>query len=460
MTEEAGVIVVGGGVTGLCAAHYLAEEVGRDRVLVLEGSDYVGGQTRTDRINGFTCDWGPNGFLDREPATLRWIEALGIGDQLVRCDEAAARRFILKDDRLHEVVGPPRFFLSSLLSLRGRARLCCEPLVRPKRDDTPESIWAFAARRIGREAADLMVTPMASGVFGGDAKGLSMAHCFPRMVAMERDYGGLVRALIAKRRKDKTVSPLGPRGTLTSFERGIGFLPETLSQLLADRIRARTRVTRLTRRDHSWRVETDTGAAFTAQAVVVALPAHAATAITVGLDADLSGALGAIPYADLAVVCTGYPREKVGHELRGFGFLVPRNQGRRVLGCLWTSSIFGHRAPDNWVHLRTMYGGATDPEAVHLSDAELLELLEREVHPALRIDVAPEFASIYRHGRGIPQYTLRHGACLDAIAAGERRRAGLVFAGNAYRGVGLNDCVASAHGAIERLRRGVPDLFS
>jgi len=451
MVEETKIAIIGGGVTGLCAAQYLAEAFGRESILLLEASDYVGGQTRTDHIGGFSCDWGPNAFLDREALTLKWIEDLGIRDQLIQCNEAAAHRFILKDGCLHEVVEPLKFLLTPLLSLKGRARLCCEPLVKTRRDDAPESIWDFAARRIGREAADTMVTPMASGVFGGDAKQLSMAHCFPRMVAMEREYGSLVKALIAKKREDKRASPTGPRGTLTSFKQGIGFLPETVSRLLADRVRPETKVTQLIRPKGAYQIETEAGATVEAESVVIALPAHAASAITAALDADLSAALGTITYADIAVLCTGYPREKVGHDLNGFGFLVPRNQGKRVLGCLWTSSIFAHRAPEDSVHLRTMYGGYTDPDAVRLSDGELIDLLKREVHPVLHIHGDPEFVSIYRHSPGIPQYLLGHGRPLDAVAAAEQRHPGLAFAGNAYRGVGLNDCVLSAHRAVQRL---------
>lgn len=452
MIEETQIAIVGGGVTGLCAATYLAEAFGRNRILLLEASDYIGGQTRTDHIEGFSCDWGPNGFLDREPLTLKWVEDLRAGDQLIRCNESAAHRFILKDDRLHEVIGPPKFLLTSLLSLKGRARLCCEPLIKAKRDDAPESIWDFAARRIGREAADTMVMSMVSGVFGGDAKQLSLAHCFPRMAQMEEQYGGLVKALVAVRKQDKTASPVGPRGTLTTFEGGIGFLAETASRRFADRIRPQTKVTGLHRVGRAYRIDTEKGDAFEAASVVLALPAHAAAQVAAGLDAELGAALAAIPYADIAVVCTGYHRENVGHPLNGFGFLVPRNQRKRVLGCLWTSSIFDRRAPEGWVHLRSMYGGATDPDAVRLSDGELIEALKRDVHPALQVDGDPEFVSIYRHRPGIPQYTLTHGSRLDAIAAAERRHPGVVVAGNAYRGVGLNDCVLSAHDAVEKLK--------
>jgi oxygen-dependent protoporphyrinogen oxidase len=209
---------------------------------------------------------------------------------------------------------------------------------------------------------------------------------------------------------------------------------------------------KLQRTQAGYRLETDPGPAIDAGAVVVALPSYAASAITTDFDTALSEALGTIPYANIVVLCTGYRREKVGHDLNGFGFVVPRNQKKRVLGCIWTSSIFAGRAPEGWVQLRTMYGGYTDQEIINLTDKELLSLLKEEVESLLRVDGAPEFVQIYRWPRGIPQYVQDHGARLAQIEKAEQRHPGLAFAGNAYRGVGLNDCVLSAHRAVERLR--------
>ena len=225
MKLETRVAVLGGGVTGLCAAHYLSKAFGPDNVRLLEASDYVGGTTRTENIEGFLCDWGPNGFLNREPLTLDWIDDLELSPELVTANEAAAHRFILKNDRLMEVVGPPKFLVSPLLSAKGRARLLCEPLIKSKSNDDVETIWNFAARRIGREAADIMVSAMVLGVYGGDAKQLSLAHCFPRMAAMEKEHGTLFKALLAKRRQTSTASPMRPSCVFTTFQQFIGSNP-------------------------------------------------------------------------------------------------------------------------------------------------------------------------------------------------------------------------------------------
>jgi oxygen-dependent protoporphyrinogen oxidase len=398
-------------------------------------------------VDGFVLDWGGNGFLDREPRTLEWIDSLGLSDGLVRANTAAAKRFIYRHGRLHEIKGPPAFFFSSLLSWKARLRLCFEPFIPAKRERSPESIHGFASRRIGAEAARIMVGAMVLGVYGGDAEKLSMEHCFPRMTAMERDYGGLMKALLAINMK-RRASPMGPPGVLTSFEGGTGTLVEKAAALLGDRIRYNSAAKVVTKTESGYTVSLADGRQLKSRAVIVALPSHGAAKITAGLDLSLSQALDEIPYAGLAVVSLCFPREAVGHDLDGFGFLVPRGEGVRTLGCLWTSTLFPSQAPEDSVLLRVMIGGATDPEALGLSDEQLVALALEELTPLLDIKGEATLTRVMRHEQGIPQYTLGHEERLSAIEAGEEVFPGLAFAGNAYRGIGLNDCVLSADRAL------------
>lgn len=446
------VAVIGGGVTGLCAGWHAVQRWGGDAVRVLEAGEGPGGTTRSDREGGYILDWGPNGFLDREPATLEWMEALGAAPLLRRADESAAKRYIYRNGHLHRVAGPPAFFLSPLLSPMGRLRVCCEPLVPAKRDHANETIHDFARRRIGREAAETLVGPMVSGVFGGDFRQLSLEHCFPRMAEMERVHGGLFRALLAKRKTNPKASPAGPSGTLTTLEGGIGQLPEFAASALGASFMPRSTVRKIAPSGDGYVVSCAGGDEWHARNVVVACPAHTAAALLADTAPDAAAALAAIPYSGLAVVCAGYARVQVAHPLDGFGFLVPRDGSLRILGCLWTSSIFPHQAPADGVLLRTMLGGATDPEVLSLTDTELAALVSRELSPLLEITGAPELLRVFRHPLGIPQYTLGHGERLAALERCEAERPGLVFAGNAYRGVGLNDCVLSARRAVDRLR--------
>ncbi|MDZ4860412.1 MAG: protoporphyrinogen oxidase [Candidatus Hydrogenedentes bacterium] len=451
MRYECKALVLGGGITGLCAAHYLSEFFGRTRVLLLEAANATGGAARTDIVDGFCLDWGPNGFLDREPLTLKWIDELGLSGELVRADESAARRFILKNNALIEIRKPPAFLLSPLLSLSGRLRLMREPLVSRKRGNDPETVWSFAARRLGPEAADTLVSCMASGVYGGDAKELSMVDCFPRIAALEREYGSLLRGMFAKKRNSRAGDSMGPGGVLTSFRRGMGYLAEASSNTLGDRVLIADAAQTIERIGSSYQIKTGQGHSINAEYVVVTIPAFRAAALLASLDGEAATNLEAIPYAGITVVCSAYTRQQVDHPLGGFGYLVPKREGKRTLGCLWTSSIFPHEAPADHVLIRTMIGGATDPSALELDHEQLMDVVRNEVHSLLRISGAPLLTQVFRHARGIPQYTLGHGGRLAAIEAAENRNPGLVFAGNAYRGVGLNDCVVSAVRAVERV---------
>lgn len=444
-------IVIGAGVSGLCAAHELGKRLGQENVLVLEAGDRPGGTARTDVVDGCVLEWGPNGFLDKEPKTLEWVTELGLSEELVRANEAAAKRFVFRNGRLHQVVGPPGFLLSPLLTLRGRARLLCEPFIPGKKDDAPESIWNFAARRIGKDAADTMVSPMVTGIFGGDAKQLSLQHCFPKMAEMEQQYGGLYKALKAKKRSNPGASPMGPSGKLTCFPHGIGQLVDRAADQLGERLRLNCPVEAVRKESGDYCITLRSGEAIITKRVVVAAPAYAAAHFLRPLDDVLAATLNTIPYASIAVLCTAYHRNQVAHSLDGFGFLVPRTQGLRTLGCLWTSSLFPDQAPADTVLLRTMYGGATDPEAVQFTDAEMLAVFEREIGPLLGIQGKPELLRVFRWERGIPQYDLRHGERLAAIDTSLQRLPNCALAGNAYQGVGLNDCVLSAHAAIARL---------
>ena len=463
------VAVVGAGVSGLCAACYAEKRAGAGKVLVLEQAGEPGGCARSDRVDEFILDQGPNGFLDREPQMLEWIDDLGLTNELTPANESAARRFILKGGKLHELVGPPRFLASSVLSPTGRMRLLMEPFIKPRVDEAAETIHDFASRRIGAEAAETLVGPMVSGVFAGDARALSVEHCFPRLVALEREHGGLFRGMLAKRRERRNDgktpgSAMGPGGVLTTFRDGVGRLAEHAAEQLSGRIRFDTTITRIepersaspadpgSKSNGSGFVLTcSDGEVIHADNVILACPAYAAAAMMRGWRPEAAYALDAIPYAGLVVVCTAYRESQVLHSMDGFGFLVPRREGMRALGCIWTSSLFPHQAPPGWVLLRTMVGGYRDGDAVTLTDRELVDLVSREVHPVLGVDAVPSVTRVYRYRKAIPQYTMGHGERLRVIEDLEDEVPGLAFAGNAYRGVGLNDTVVAARRAVDRL---------
>jgi oxygen-dependent protoporphyrinogen oxidase len=453
MTSRSGtrVAIVGGGIAGLSIGYAIRRQDPGASVVVLERNPETGGNIRTEVVDGYTCEWGPDGFLDNAPATLQLVKDLGLEDRLLPSSDAARRRFIWRGKRLHEVpTSPGAFVTTRLLSLAAKIRLLCEPLG-PRPPEGDESIHDFAARRIGGEAASIMVGSMVSGIFAGDARALSLRACFPKMWELEHQYGSLVRALIATRRTRRREDAAGaPAGRLTSFRGGMAELVAALTSALGTMVRKGTPALSLQRAsDGTWLIETATGIV-EADAVVLSGPAAQSASLVRDLDPNMATDLDAIATAPLAVVCLGYEAAAAG-PLNGFGFLVPRSEGVRILGALWETSIYADRAAPGKALLRVMIGGATDPGAVLLDDETLLAIVREDLKRTMGLAVAPEFVKIIRHRRGIPQYVRGHAERMERLEATTERHGSLVLAGNSYRGVSINSCIAEANGLAVRV---------
>jgi len=445
------VVVVGGGVSGLTVAYELIERSQRMarpvEVLCLDAGDRPGGNIRTKRIDGFLCESGPNGFLDNAPATLTLATRLGISDRLIRARPEAEIRYIFRGGKLRRVpAGPSSFMTSDVISVLGRLRLICEPFIPRKRNaDQDESIYAFARRRLGKQAAAILIDSMVGGIYGGDSKNLSLAATFAKMHAMEKEHGSLVRAMLAKRKQSGGGGPSGPGGKLTSFNDGMQEFITALSSAVGDRLRLETPVEKISDMgSRGFRVLLKSGAPFDADAVVLACPSWKSAELVEEFDSELGGAMAAIPSAPLAVVHLGFSKAALGDKLNGFGYLTPRGQGLRSLGTIWTSSLFENRAPDGRCLLTTMVGGALYPEATSLTDSELISLVRKDLGISMGITVEPYFSQIYRHPRGIPQYTLGHLDRLKTIDERLKQHPRLWVSGNSYRGIAINACIEEA----------------
>lgn len=456
------VVIVGGGIAGLSIARAVRAETPGADVVVLERADRPGGYVRSERIDGYLCENGPDGFLDNAPATLALAADLGLSSRILPSRDEARRRFIFRGSRLHEVpMSPGAFATSSLLSLRGKLRVACEPFSSPApRYD--ESIRQFAERHIGREAARVLVGSMVSGIFAGDADELSLRACFPKMHEMDERYGSLVRAMMAKRREGRASNGVGaPGGRLTSFVEGMEELVEAAAASLGPAVRTSQRVTGLIARQRRGRFGgpravgsrafgiTSGGYRIEADAVVLACPAQEAAELVAPFQPAAATLLAGLRTAPLAVVCLGYDEAAVRAArgpLDGFGFLVPRGEGPRILGALWETSIYENRAPGGKVLLRVMVGGASDPEAIDLNDSTLVDVVRHDLGRTMGLSLAPSFLHVVRHRRGIPQYTIGHEARLFRLQHLLSDYPGLFVAGNSYRGVAVNACVADAPG--------------
>ncbi|PKK85005.1 MAG: protoporphyrinogen oxidase [candidate division Zixibacteria bacterium HGW-Zixibacteria-1] len=443
MTVKKRIAVIGGGISGLSALHFIKYRYADScDVKLYEKESRLGGTIGTDRTDGFVSDWGPNGFLDKVPLTLRLVSELGLDELLDPAKPSAEKRFIYRNKKLHEIhASPPKFMRSQILTLAGRLRLVMEPLVPQKKDDSDESIFDFGKRRIGRDAAEHMIVPMVSGIYGGDARKLSLKACFPIMVEMEREYGSLFKALLARKKAGSKGGPAGPAGRLTSFKNGLYTLIETMHEKYRNHIVTGRGVKKISYADNIYTLEFESGGPENFDAVICAAPAYAATGMVSVMNEELSRVLASIPYSSIAVVCSGYKKEDVAHDLAGFGFLIPRDQNVRILGSIWTSSIFSGSAPDGMVQFRTMIGGATDPQAAALSDGELADIAHRELNDILGLSAQPGYLKIFKWSQGIPQFTIGHPERMEHLNKILDKYPGLQFAGNSYKGVSLNDCI-------------------
>ncbi len=451
------VIVVGGGPSGLALAReLLVRGAGAVAVTVYEGQVHPGGKAWTEHEGGYVIERGPEGFLDNAPATLALAHAVGLGSRLLSASERAAKRYLFVRGALRPVpTNPAAFFASGLLTFGGRLAVLGEPF-RTRNRGGDETVAAFARRRLGREAAATLVGAMVRGVYAGDAEALSMPSAFPRLAALEREYGSLVRALVAMRwsERDGAVTsggrrgggPAGPGGRLISFTGGMAEFGEALAGALSGNIVLGRPAVAVSRAGAggAWRVEFGDGGSEFCDAVALATEPWRASRLVSGVSAGLTALLAQIPAAPVVVVALGFGIYDIRQRLDGFGFLVPPAEPLRMLGCLWSSATFAHRAPAGRALLRVMLGGPTDASVLDLPDDRLVRLVLSELDRTLGLRGSPDMVRIIRWPTGIPQYTVGHGERLARIGRELQALPGLHLAGNGYRGIALNDCVANA----------------
>jgi oxygen-dependent protoporphyrinogen oxidase len=472
------VAVIAGGIAGLATALNLrdrAKATGRDlRVTVFEKGPAPGGNLQTIRQDGWQLEWGPNGFLDNEPATLRLVDRLDLRDKLQRSSDATVHRFLLVGGRIQEIPTSPKAFLKSgMLSTGAKLRMAGELFVPPRKDlgqaaedpRTDETIDQFGTRRLGKAFADTMLDPMVKGVFGGESRRLSLAAAFPRMVELEKDYGGLFKAMMKLARKKKQAGKskidAGPSGVLHSFTGGMATLIDAVAaELAADplaEILTGADVQTISPAEDGWRVKTPENEYGPFDAVVEAAPAHAAARHLGHIDAAFADHLAAIPFAPMAVIALGFKRESVTHDLHGFGMLVPSRENRELLGVLWTSSIFSGRAPAGSVLLRCMAGGSGNPGFMNQTPEEMAAVILSELRPLLGLKGAPEMVKVILHDRAIAQYVPGHLARLKDLGRTAEKYPGLFLTGSSYRGISVNACVKEAETVAENVLKGLVD---
>jgi protoporphyrinogen/coproporphyrinogen III oxidase len=458
------VVIIGGGISGLAAAHRILELNPATQVTILEASNRLGGTIETTHRDGFLIERGPDSFISEKPQGIALAKRLGLQSQLIQTNEEYRRSFIVRDGRLRAVpegfqlMAPSRmwpFITSDIFSLAGKARMAAD-LFLPRKSangSTDESLASFVRRRLGEEALARMAQPMVGGIYTADPETLSLRATLPRFLDMEQKHRSLILAMLRQGRKQK-IGTSGARYSLfLSFDRGMQVLVDAVTQVTrinAD-LRVKTRAVAMRFEGQSWRINTDQKEEFKADAVCLAVPAYVAAALLSDASERLAQKLKEIKYASTATINFGYRRAAIEHPLNGFGFVVPFIEKRSLIACTFSSVKFSGRAPEGHVLLRAFAGGALQPEIFALDESEMSRRVEADLRELLKIREGPRFIEVSKWERSMPQYEVGH---LERVAEIEKlvsELPGLSLAGNAYRGAGIPDCIRSGEAAAESL---------
>ncbi|HKN71632.1 MAG TPA: protoporphyrinogen oxidase [Terriglobales bacterium] len=459
------IAIVGGGISGLSAAYTIEEkrQSGTPVEYVLfESSPRLGGVLVTDRVDGCLVEAGPDSFLTEKPWAADLCGKIGLGDQLIGSNDSERKTYIVARGKL--VVMPdglmfmvptkimPTVF-SPLFSLRTKIRMAAEWFHPPHKASADETVAEMVERHYGSEMVDLLADPLLSGVYGGEASQLSVRAVLPRFADMESKHGSLGRAMLAARKKMGAAPNIPARPLFSSLKDGMQQMTDALvARLDANALRKSSLVQSVIPQDDAWTVS----AGYQSDqfdAVIIATPTHAAAAVLQAADGNLSRELGEIQYSSSVTVTLGYG-EKVRRSLPpGFGFLVPRSEGHRMLAATFVHNKFPHRAPENRAIVRCFLGGARDEQILQSSEAEILEIVRRELRQIIgtALDAEPLFARVYKWKSAMAQYSVGHLERLQRIEALRQKLPGLALAGNGYSGIGVPDCVRSGAEAAGKI---------
>ena len=445
MSDHVSALVIGAGLSGLVCAHAL-RRAGVD-AQVIEASPLAGGVIRSERRDGYLLEFGPQSF-NAPPAVLNLCRELGIENQLVRAP-ARAPRYVLVNGALREVpLSPPAFMKSPLFSLGTKLSVLKDVFGRSAPPETEESIAAFVRRKFSAELLEKLVGPFVSGIYAGDPEKLGLRSAFPQLYEAEKSAGSVVKGLMRAGKSEKT--PV-EKPSLQTFRNGNQTLTDALAASLGPNIRCGVeargvRVLSGTGMVPAFEVTVGTSGeeVVTTDRLILATPTPQAGGLLRGVDAQFEALLEKIEYVPVAVVSLGYPHSAVSHSLEGFGFLVPRSSGLRILGSVWNSSLFSNRAPEAHVLLTSFVGGALDPQITGVSEAQLADIVHSELAPILGISQAPTFSNVRVWPRAIPQYNVGHAERILRLAELRAKYPGLHLAGNYLHGPAWGACIEEA----------------
>jgi oxygen-dependent protoporphyrinogen oxidase len=452
------VAIVGGGISGLSTAYYLAR--GGIASTIVESRPRLGGVIQTERVDGCTVEAGPDSFLSAKPAALDLIGELGLGSEVIGSNDHLRRTYVRRRGRLVPLpdglmmMVPTRILpmlASPLVGAGTKLRMGLELFRSPKPRPADQSVAEFIREHYGREAVDYLAEPLLSGVYGGDPAELSVHSVLGRFVELAERYGSLSRGMLAERSKAARAHA-EPAPLFRTLKGGLQQMTDAVAAAIAGRACVRhARVETVERTAAGFHLLID-GDWLDADRLVVATEAHCAARYLAPVDGRLAELLGAVPYSSSMTVALGFDAADFAGSLPdGFGFLVPRVERRRLVACTWVGTKFPHRAPESKLVARCFLGGWQDPAILDQSDEAVLAIVREELRDIAGVAAQPRFHRIFRWPRSMAQYTVGHAARLAEIEARAAAIPGLYLAGNAYQGIGIPDCIRMGKAAAEAI---------
>ncbi|MCB9287952.1 MAG: protoporphyrinogen oxidase [Lewinellaceae bacterium] len=452
MSKRDRVAVIGAGVSGLCTAYWLQKN--GFEVRVFEKTAHAGGVIASERVNGFLVDLGPNSTLETSEVLKELVEELGLGAEKVYASEVSNKRYIVRNGKLMPIpMSVLSFLQTGLFSWKAKLRLLQEPFLKPTLGDDI-SLADFVHHRLGREFLDYAINPFVAGVYAGDPRTLSTAAGFPKLYALEKNYGSLIRgAILGARERKKRKEVAKDRARMFSFRDGMQTFTDALKEKVGP-ITYNTSVTGLQIRDGRFELQLEQEGHKQQQEfglVVSSVPTHALAPLVSEIAPDMAQPLADVYYPPVAVVYMAFKQEDIQRELDGFGFLVPEVEKRKILGSIWSSTIFPDRAPEGYASFTSFVGGTRQPDNALLPDEQLKEMVVSELKSLVGITGEPAFTKIKKWQKAIPQYKVGYKKVQAIFEKLEAQYPGLHFAGNYRRGISVGDSVLSAHETVERI---------
>lgn len=446
------VTIIGGGITGLATAWWLHQK-GLD-VILLERDHEVGGTMKTIHDDEWLIETGPNSALETTPLIRQLCEEIGITDEIVYANESANNRYILRDNILHALpMSPVAFFKSRLWSLPAKLRLLKEPFI--GRADQEETIAEFVERRLGKEFLDYAINPFVAGVYAGDPSQLSVQAAFPKLYALEKNYGSLIKGQIkGARERKKRNEAAKDRAKLFAFKNGMQTLPKAIFKKLSERIHTGAVISSIEPFEGAYKIHCSiNGKIVTIEtdAVVLAVPSYVTASLLNSFGSEIASTLNEIYYPPVAEVFLGFKATDVKRSLDGFGFLIPQKENRKILGAIWSSSLFENRAPKGHVAFTCFIGGSRQPELVSSSNDQIVNMAAKELRELLSIDGNSVYTRVNRWEKAIPQYRLGHLDIISKIQKFEKKFSGLYLTGNYRGGIAVGDCIKNAFENAEHI---------